>query len=68
MSAETSELLRNRIDQLEAVLLHALWHHQGAHSEVGQPIRAVLGIGRFAPLTMDQIRIARSVAGQTGHE
>lgn len=40
-------------------LLWVLWHHQGGNSPVGQPIRTVLGIGRFDRLTDDQVADAK---------
>lgn len=40
-------------------LLWVLWHHQGANSQVGQPIRALLGIPRHARLNPGQIAAAK---------
>ncbi len=37
--------------QLEAAALWSLWHHQGASSVVGQPIRKLLGMGQRERLT-----------------
>lgn len=42
-----------------AALLWVLWHHQGGNSPVGQPIRTVLGMGRFDRLTDEQIAAAK---------
>jgi hypothetical protein len=39
-------------------LLWALYHHQGGNSPVGQPIRTLLGIDRFAAMTSEQIEEA----------
>lgn len=57
----------SRVAELEAVALNALYHHQGAGSAVGQPIRRALGIGQFDRLAPAQIETAHSVPG-TGHE
>ncbi len=48
--------LRNQRDELRDLLLWVLFHHQGATSPVGQPIRRALGIGKYDQLTVDQIR------------
>ena len=48
-------------DEVKAALLFALYHHQGSHSKIGQPIRHALGIGRFDPLTQEQSAIAMRV-------
>lgn len=42
-----------------AALLWVLWHHQGASSEIGQPIRFALGIGRFDRLSEADIQRAK---------
>ena len=47
--------LEAKIEDLESLLLWALWHHQGASSPVGQPIRAALGIGPHDALTVGQV-------------
>lgn len=46
------------LDRLRALLLWTLYHHQGASSQIGQPIRAALGIGQHHNLTPEQVRIA----------
>ena len=55
-------------DTTRALLLNVLWHHQGGSSEVGQPIRKILGIGEHDHLTGDQLteakRIERLVANE----
>lgn len=38
-----------------AMLLNVLWHHQGGSSDVGQPLRRMLGIGRFDHLSDEQL-------------
>lgn len=47
---------------VRAALLFALWHHQGGSSPVGQPIREILGIGRFDRLSDADIDAAKSFA------
>lgn len=42
-----------------APLLWVLWHHLGANSTVGQPIREYLGIGRSDLLTDGQAKVAQ---------
>lgn len=49
-----------KINALEAVCLNALWHHQGASSLVGQPIRKVLGVGQFDRLTDAHIKTLKN--------
>ncbi len=46
--------------QLESAALWSLWHHQGASSIVGQPIRKLLGMGQFDRLTDEQLEQAKS--------
>lgn len=46
-------------DTARAALLWVLWHHQGAHSDVGQPIRFALGMGRHERLSDAQVAQAR---------
>lgn len=45
---------------LEAALLWVLYHHQGGSSNIGQPIRKLLGIGQFDRLTDEQITEAKA--------
>lgn len=47
------------INEIEGLLLWALYHHQGGKSEIGQPIRKLLGIGQFDNLTDEQIARAK---------
>lgn len=49
-----------RMEKWRGLLLWALYHHQGASSEVGQPIRKALGIGQYDRLTDEQIATAKS--------
>jgi hypothetical protein len=46
--------------QLEAAALWSLWHHQGASSGVGQPIRKLLGMGQHERLTDAQLAQAKA--------
>ncbi|MEJ7807054.1 MAG: hypothetical protein WKG03_14165, partial [Telluria sp.] len=45
-------------------LLWSLYHHQGGSSPVGQPIRALLGIGQHDSMTPEQIEEARAFGSQ----
>lgn len=47
------------VQELKALLLLALYHHQGGSSEIGQPIRRALGMGQHDHLTDEQIAEAR---------
>lgn len=55
-AARTDVLLA---EKERAALLAVLYGRQGASSEIGQPIRKILGIGEFDYLTPDQARTAR---------
>ena len=44
----------------EAALLWALYHHQGGSSDIGQPIRKLLGIGQYDRLTDEQIAAVKA--------
>ena len=46
-----------------AMLLNVLWHHQGAGSEVGQPLRVMLGIGKHDHMTDAQVSEAKWIDG-----
>lgn len=46
-------------DKARAALLWVLWHHQGASSPVGQPIRFALGMGQHDRLNDHQLREAK---------
>ena len=50
----------------KGMLLWILYHHQGAKSPIGQPIRRVLGIEQHAALTTEQVRYAVTVARMAG--
>lgn len=45
--------------KLEAAALWSLWHHHGASSVVGQPIRKLLGMGQFDRLSDEQLAQAK---------
>ncbi len=47
-------------ERYRGLLLWALYHHQGSISDVGQPIRLALGIGRSDRLTDAQIAFAKA--------
>lgn len=51
--------VENLKPEVRAALLFALWHHQGASSQVGQPIRAMLGIGEHDHLAPEHLAAAR---------
>ena len=42
-----------------AMLLNVLWHHQGGSSQVGQPIRTILGIEPYARLSEEEVSEAK---------
>ena len=46
-------------DSARAALLWVLWHHQGASSPIGQPIRFALGMGQHERLTDAQVAQAK---------
>ena len=50
------------INILRGLLLWALYHHQGASSDVGQPLRQALGIGQYDRMTDEQIAMAKEAA------
>ena len=56
--------LETEIEDLKALLLWALWHHQGASSAVGQPIRVALGIGPHDALTVGQVHAGSDVVAR----
>lgn len=49
------EQAADELERLSGCLLWLLWHHQGASSPTGQPIRRALGIDQHAPMTEAQI-------------
>jgi hypothetical protein len=58
-------ILRAQLAERDALLLWALYHHQGGKSDVGQPIRRLLGIGQHDDLTDEQIRTAALAGGRS---
>lgn len=61
MTATTEQQAMSR--ETRAMLLNVLWHHQGGGSNVGQPIRAILGIGEHDHLTDEQLAEAKWIEG-----
>lgn len=59
---QLAQWVRNEVQQMHGVLLWALYHNQGHHSQVGQPIRRALGIGAHARLTEKQVELAKQAA------
>lgn len=57
--AAPEEMSPDFTDTARAALLSVLWHHQGASSPVGQPIRFALGMGAFDKLSDHQISEAK---------
>ena len=53
-------------EEMEGLLLLALYHHQGGSSPVGQPIRKALGIGQHDHMTDEQIERGKD-AGRAAH-
>lgn len=47
--------------KMKQLLLHFLYHHQGASSVIGQPIRILFGMNDHEHMTDDQIAIAKQV-------
>lgn len=46
--------------QMESALLWTLYHHQGGSSQIGQPIRRLLGLGPHERLTDEQVQQAKA--------
>lgn len=57
------ELSPEFTDTARAALLWVLWHHQGASSPVGQPIRFALGMGQHDRLEPHQLAEAKRWEG-----
>lgn len=57
-------LMSTEIEAMQGLLLWVLWHHQGASSPVGQPIRKFMGIGPHEALTVGQVHHATDVVTQ----
>jgi hypothetical protein len=51
--------LNNQIDIMRGLLLWSLYHHQGATSFIGLPIRRALGIGDYDRMTEEQLNEAK---------
>jgi hypothetical protein len=52
---------RSMSRDVRAALMFALWHHQGGSSPVGQPIRALFGIGQHERLSDHALSEAKRV-------
>lgn len=59
MSHDSKQPVTSR--EIRAMLLNVLWHHQGGSSLIGQPIRAMLGIGEHAHLNAEEVAEARRI-------
>jgi hypothetical protein len=72
LDAEMGRLNRNLIEArqaanaMEALLLWALYHHQGGNSAVGQPIRRMLGYGPHEHLRPEHVERAKAEAARQG--
>ena len=60
---QLAQWTQDEVQQMHGLLLWALYHHQGASSPVGQPIRRALGIDEHARLTAKQVTLAKQAAG-----
>lgn len=56
--------MRKEIEDMQGLLLWALWHHQGAGSPVGQPIRKFMGIDKHEALLVGQVHHAKDVVAR----
>lgn len=63
-AANEIERLQFEANKLRGLALWSLYHHQGANSNIGQPIRKALGIGKLAKMTHEQIKAARIAGGE----
>jgi hypothetical protein len=63
MQAQIDSLRKERED-MEGLLLWALWHHQGASSPVGRPIRKFLRMEQHQALLVGQAHHAREVVAR----
>lgn len=59
VKGEPQEMSPEFTDSARAALLWVLWHHQGASSKIGQPIRFALGMGQYDRLTEHQVKEAK---------
>lgn len=60
---EAVEEAEQELKRMRGLLLWALYHHQGATSPIGQPIRKLLGIGEHENMTHEQVVEAQIAAG-----
>lgn len=57
---------KEKLQRYEGLLLWTLYHHQGASSPIGQPIRSALEMGEHDDLTHDQVSAAKVAAHRGG--
>jgi hypothetical protein len=57
-----------QLGEMTTVLLWILYHHQGFNSEIGQPARRVLGMGRAQRLSAEQLTQAGQARDWRGSE
>lgn len=62
---EHHEMSPDFTDSARAALLWVLWHHQGASSPIGQPLRFALGMDAHERLNEHQIAEAKRWAAMT---
>lgn len=55
--------VEKNMDEMEGLLLWALYNHQGGSSPIGQPIRKLLGIGEHDQMTRQQVEKAQIAGG-----
>ena len=58
---QLAQRVQDEVRRMHGLLLWALYHHQGASSPVGQPIRRALGIGEHDHMTPEQIELAKAM-------
>jgi hypothetical protein len=56
------DLLEAQVKKYESALLFSLYHHQGASSIIGQPIRRLLGMLQYDNMTTEQIEQGKNFA------
>ena len=66
VTAAPAELSSEFTDTARAAIAWVLWHHQGASSPVGQPLRFALGMGADEPLPDWRIAEAKRYAEWAG--
>ncbi len=66
VTAAPAEMSPEFTDTARAAIAWVLWHHQGASSPVGQPLRFALGMGQYEPLADWRIAEAKRYAEWAG--